>query len=171
MKKLAPRSISKCVIVSQSCFLPLSQPPTIIMCQASKSDSTVNTTKPLLNTKRSVSWNEEVNVQHIPSHHDECELVKACLYMSPYELWLSRYCSMVELTLDGPDWRQAIEEDCMPVNMHTGQRIHPAHLVLNLPPVGPQPQERQSRDAPKACQSIPPEDANHCLQELCAILG
>jgi hypothetical protein len=161
-------ALDQCVIVSQSCILPLSQPATIIMCQASKSDSTVNTTKSLLNKKRSVRWNEQVNVKHIPSHRDYCELVKACLYMSRYELWVSRYCSMVELTLDGPDWRQALEEDCMPVNRYTGERIHPAHLALNLPPVaGPQRQERKSQ----ASQPLPPENANHCLQELCAILG
>jgi hypothetical protein len=141
------------------------------MCQASKSDSTVNTTKSLLNNKRSVRWNEQVNVKQIPSHRDYCELVKACLYMSPYELWLSRYCSMVELTLDGPDWRQALEEDCMPVNEYTGERIHPAHLVLNLPPVGPKPQERKTQHAPQPCQTFLPESANQCLQALCAILG
>jgi hypothetical protein len=141
------------------------------MCQASKSDSTVNTTKSLLNNKRSVRWNEQVNVKQIPSHRDYGELVKACLYMSPYELWLSRYCSMVELTLDGPDWRQALEEDCMPVNKYTGERIHPAHLVLNLPPVGPQQQERKTQHAFQPSLPVTPENANQCLQALCAILG
>lgn len=144
----------------------LFQPLTIIMCQVSKSDSTVHTNKSLLNKKRrSVSWNEKVNVKHIPSHRDYGELIKACLYMSPYELWLSRYCSMVELTFDGPDWRQAIEEDSMPVNMYTGERIHPAHLVLN------QPQEHQSQHASKASQPFSPDNADQCLQELCSILG
>jgi hypothetical protein len=141
------------------------------MCKAPTSDITVNTTKPLPNKKRGVSWNEEVNVKHIPSHRDYCELVKACLYMSPYELWLSQYCSMIELTLDGPDWRQALEEECMAVNKYTGERVHPAHLVLNLPPVGPQAQERPSRDASKASLPFLPENASDCLQELCAILG
>lgn len=139
------------------------------MCQVSNPDNT--TTKPLLNKKRSVSWNEDVNVKHIPSHRDDCDLVKACLYMSPYELWLSQYRGMVELTLDGPDWRQAIEEDCMPVNMNTGERIHPAHLILNLPPVGPQPKEQQSQYSSKASHPSSPKGAAHCLQELCAIMG
>jgi hypothetical protein len=142
------------------------------MCQVSNSENTVNTNTVSLLNKRSVSWNEEVNVKRIPSHRDYGELVKACLYMSPYELWLSQYRSMIELTVDGPDWRLALEEDCMPVDMYTGERFHPAHLMdLNLPSGGKAQQERQCQDGSKPSQPFPPETADHCLQELCALLG
>jgi hypothetical protein len=59
----------------------------------------------------------------------------------------------------------------MPVNKYTGERIHPAHLVLNLPPVGPQQQERKTQHAFQPSLPVTPENANQCLQALCAILG
>lgn len=85
-------------------------------------------TLPVEPTKRSISFNEEVNVVPIPSHTDYSDRVRQRLWMGSSEIYANAQRNTIEFASECCDWRTVKEEEQFIRCQYSGNLTHPVHF-------------------------------------------
>ena len=85
-------------------------------------------TLPVEPTKRSISFNDEVNVVPIPLHTDYSERVRQRLWMGSSEIYTNAQRNTIEFAYESCNWRNVEEEDQFIRCQYSGKLTHPVHF-------------------------------------------
>jgi hypothetical protein len=91
-------------------------------------DSNIGDDTVIASSKRkSLTFNQYVDVISIPNRNDYSRRIRAKLWSTAVELHMNASRNTIEFAADGWDWRAATEEDQMPRCPKTKEPIHPIH--------------------------------------------
>lgn len=93
---------------------------------SSSSPSAFEKSKP----KRSITFNESVDVVPIPMRHEYSDRIRSRLWSNTIELYENAARNHVEYASEGYDWRNAADDEQMYICRTTGEKIHPIHYEM-----------------------------------------